>query len=333
MWTNRNSYLPFIIIIVAALLLALVGFISGLSEFNAAQQNETPEAPAAIAAESSGTGQTGDVRPVSPPLRNSSDTLTVALYGEMANGGYWRWDDIVNLLGVYGTAGQFQSTTISGTTYEGVPLSYLLRYAQLNSGTDRLTLRTRDGRDYVYAANNINDFAAYIISTTSNNTLVVVPPASLELNIIIGLASIQAERTAEETNSNTSVLDQDVPIPANPDALSLVGSIRRGGQWTWSDLNNLLDIYANGTPTTVTTSRGTFTGVPVPYLVEYAELENTRINLIFLYSRSGTEYTTTSGITVCAECIITQADNGSLTLVQPGSDPEVLLELAAIVIP
>lgn len=331
MFTNRSSYLPFIIIIVAALALALIGLVTGLSDFNTARRNATPEVPAAVAESFSDTVQTEDGRPVSPVLRPSSDTLTVALFGEMANGGYWRWDDIVNLLGVYGTAGQFQSATVSGTTYTGVPLTYLLRYAQVNGGTDRLTLRTRDGREFLYEMGSTDDFMSYIISTAPNNTLVVIPPSSLETNLINELVSIKAERT--EQNRNTLVQEQEILIPASPDTLSLVGSIERGGQWTWTDLNNLLNVYANGTPTTVTTARGTFTGVPVPYLVEYAVLERAQNNLVFLYTRSGTEYTTTAAITVCADCIIFRTNDGSLTLVRPGNEPEVLPELAAIYIP
>ncbi len=192
MFTNVRSYLPFFILIGAALLLALVGFISGLSSFNANQQ-VAAQATATPVALVGGLTPT-PARPSSPALRPPQDGLTVALSGEMANGGYWRWEDIANLSGVYGAAGQLQTVTRGGASYSGIPFSYLLRYAQINAGTDRLLVSTRSGRQTLYALGSIDDFAGYVIAPAPDNTLALLAPAGRDFDTLAGLTMIQAAR-------------------------------------------------------------------------------------------------------------------------------------------
>lgn len=326
MFTNLRSYLPFAIVIGAALVLALFGFVTGLSDFNARQS---------AAAQATATPQglipgvtPSPTRPSSPPLRLPQDGLTIALSGEMANGGYWRWDDIVNLLGVYGTAGQLISREVEGTTYRGVPLAYLLRYVRLNAEAERLLLVTRAGRQVVYILRGADDFMDYLIAATPQNTLAVVPPYGRGFNVIQELASIQAARAADVRNVLT------VAVPARPDQVNLAGYFQRGGLWSWSDLTGLLGVYGSaGAYQSVTVASGTYSGVPVRYLFDYAQVTRDRANLIYLYSREGTRSTATPALLTCTDCVIARASNGTLTLIQPGRQPETLFELAVIEIP
>lgn len=326
MFRNSNSSTPFIILIAVAALIALVGLVTGLGDFNARQQAVPTAAPAPVS-DSTDTVVQNDTRPYSPPLAQPQNTLTVALSGEMANGGYWSWDDIVNLLGVYGTAGQFQTATVDGTSYNGVPLSYLLSYARINGETDRLVLTNRQGRQYMYALNSVNAFSDYLIAA-ANNTLVVVPPSRQNLHMINNLVTIQALQQED------TALVQAVAIPANPTTLELSGEIERGGIWTWTDLTNLLAAYTtDGAYRTVATGNATYSGVPISYLIDYARVTRDRVNRVFLYNRSGTEYAAGAGLPGCLDCIIARSNNGTLLLVRPGQEPEVIFELAVIHIP
>ncbi len=330
MFRNSNNSTPFIILIAAAAVLALVGFVSGLRDLNNRQQAAPAEAAAVEPVSDAAADPQADGRPYSPPLAAPDDTRTLVLSGEMGNGGYWRWDEIVNLLGVYGTAGQYHSVTVSGTSYSGVPLAYLLRYARVNAEADRLVLRTREGREHTYAMGSADDFQNYIITAAPNNTLTIVPPSGLELSLVHNLMSIRAEVTEERRFGATPA----IAIPASPSSLVLRGSFARGGEWTWADLTNLLGVYGTaGAYTTVNTAQGSFTGVPVSYLMDYAQLTRERANLILLYTRSGAETQTSSAFVRCTSCIIARSDTGTLTLVRPGESPEILPELAVIHIP
>jgi len=326
MFTNVRSYLPFIIVIVAALSLALFGFVTGLGDFSARQAEQ---ALATATPEGLLPGVTpSPTRPSSPPLRQPQDGLTVALSGEMANGGYWRWDDIVNLLGVYGTAGQLVSREVEGTTYRGVPLAYLLRYARVNAEADRLLLSTRSGRQVMYVLRDAGDFADYLIAATPQNTLAVVPPYGRAFNVLQELTGIRAALAADVREVRAA------PIPARPDELMLAGSVERGGLWSWADLTGLLEVYGSaGAYQTVTVASGTYSGVPVPYLLDYARVTRDRVNVVKLYTRDSTSYTAYSGLATSESYIIARAADGSLILVQPGGEPEVLHELAVIEVP
>jgi len=83
----------------------------------------------------------------------------------------------------------------------------------------------------------------------------------------------------------------------------------------------------------VTVASGTYSGVPVPYLLDYARVTRDRVNVVKLYTRDSTSYTAYSGLATSESYIIARAADGSLILVQPGGEPEVLHELAVIEVP
>ncbi|GAB4573832.1 MAG: hypothetical protein Kow0077_17460 [Anaerolineae bacterium] len=323
MFTNMRSYLPFIIIIAGALIFALVGFVTGLNA-----EPAPPPAPVVDEPVRAATASPQPSRPHSPPVSPPRDPRTLALSGEMGNGGYWTWDDIVNLLGVYGTPGQFVTRRLGNTTFSGVPLHYLLRYARVNPEADRLLITSRGNRQQLFAMRSVEEFQNYLIVAQPNGTLALVPPSGQEFAVFSELMGIQAA-LAEDLESVRLVA-----IPASPEAVLLSGRFARGGVWTWTDLSNLLSVYDQpGAYRTVSVAGGTYSGVPVTFLLDYARVTGGRVNTVRLYNRYGSEYMDTAALTTCETCVIARSESGTLTMVRPGKDPEVIFEFAVLNVP
>ncbi len=113
--------------------------------------------------------------PVAAALENPTDPLTIVLGGYFGNGGYWQWNDIANLLGVYSSYNAFVTTTVNGQDYTGVPLTYLFNYARLNTGALSMTVFTRSGQ-YTFQTRQLNTCEACLIARLPDDTLALVLP-------------------------------------------------------------------------------------------------------------------------------------------------------------
>jgi hypothetical protein len=269
-------------------------------------------------------------RPFSVPVSPPADPMTLALIGQMARGGYWTWQDISNLTGVYGTPGEFQTATVNGVRYSGVPLAYLLRYVRLNDDADKLIVLSRGGSPHHFALSSPDDFMDYLIAPTSQNALALVLPEGQELRVIENLTYLEVQRVEASDPLNNA------PIPGDPQAVYLAGNVSRSGTWTWEQISNLLGIYAAPERyQTVELQGRQYSGVPIAYLLDYADPTGRRPHGIMFYNRSGesTVYFY-NALENCLDCIITPAESGALTLLVPGnSTQEVWPELASIVFP
>jgi hypothetical protein len=117
--------------------------------------------------------------PTAPFLEDSADPLTLVLGGMYDNGGYWSWDDIVNLLGVYAQSGVYVTSTAEGVAYTGVPLPYLLRYARLSANVQGTTVFTREGVRETYQTSDLRECMTCLIVRASDDTLTLVLPPLL----------------------------------------------------------------------------------------------------------------------------------------------------------
>lgn len=114
-------------------------------------------------------------RPTATPLANSADPLTIVLGGEYRRGGYWTWDDIANLLGVYETYGAFTTVTADGQDYDGVPIAYLLDWAQINPGARGTVVFSRTAGSFNFTTQELQDCEEdCVIARTASNTLALV---------------------------------------------------------------------------------------------------------------------------------------------------------------
>ncbi len=115
-------------------------------------------------------------QPTAIPLQNPSDPMAIVLGGKFANGGYWRWDDIANLLGVYSQYGAFIQSTIDGQAYQGVPLSFLLHYAILHQDTTAVIVYDRQGTPYTYTAGMLNACTTCLLALAPDQTIALILP-------------------------------------------------------------------------------------------------------------------------------------------------------------
>lgn len=129
--------------------------------------------------------------PAAPNLPNPDDPLTIVLGGEFANGGYWTWDNISNLLGTYSSYGAYESVTVEGHTYTGVPLPFLLDYARVNQYSQTSVVITRDLGRFSYSTAQMRDCYSCLIVREDNGTLTLVLP-QMTPGVVFSLMRIDA---------------------------------------------------------------------------------------------------------------------------------------------
>jgi hypothetical protein len=129
--------------------------------------------------------------PTAPYLDDPTDSLTVVLGGAYSNGGYWTWDDIANLLGVYDQYDAYVTSTADGVNYTGVPLPYLLRYARLNDYAQGTVFFTRDQQRFSYNTADLRDCMTCLIVRAPDETLTVVLPP-VQPSVITHLVRIES---------------------------------------------------------------------------------------------------------------------------------------------
>ncbi len=121
--------------------------------------------------------------PTSPPtaadLPDPDDPKTVVLGGQFSRGGYWTWEDISNLLGVYAQYGAYETVTAAGQTYSGVPLSYLLDYARVNPYAQAAAIFDRASQRFSFTTSQLRGCANCIIALSPGDTLTLVLPSLL----------------------------------------------------------------------------------------------------------------------------------------------------------
>ncbi len=161
----------------------------------ACQGGATPAATEREVAEATRTAQVATALPTNPPtapyLQDPNDPLTVVLGGEFANGGYWTWDDIANLLGVYAQYGAFVTATVEGQEFPGVPLSYLFDYARLNTNAQSIVVFNRDNLRASFTAAQLRRCADCLIARGADDSLLLILP-SLNEQVIPNLVRIEA---------------------------------------------------------------------------------------------------------------------------------------------
>ena len=129
--------------------------------------------------------------PTAPYLDDPADSLTIVLGGTFGNGGYWTWDDIANLLGVYDQYDAYVSSTVDGVDYTGVPLPYLLRFARLSEYAQGMAVFTRDQQRYSYLTAELRECMECLIVRAPDDTLtLVLPPVTP--NVVERLVRIEA---------------------------------------------------------------------------------------------------------------------------------------------
>lgn len=281
-------------------------FIDGVSRLDAATADvAASEVAAAIEAERMANN---------PSIRVSGD-----IEGPTA----WTWEDIANLLGVYGSPGNFQQHTVNGVTYEGVPLSYLLHYVQMESRANTLRASLNGGLQQIYRFNQLDDLVNYLVALAPDGSFVLLAPSEQGIAVLPDLFRLNVQYSA-----------QDV-IPGDPQVINLNGSFQQGGAWTWSDIVNLLGVFAETSDLKTAQIGGTtYSGVPLIHLLNYARILNSQPDQLIIYNRNGLRQNMQlTPLLSCLECLIVSENNGTLTLVMPGQSPELFPELAAIEIP
>lgn len=114
--------------------------------------------------------------PTAPPLQDPADPLTIVLGGEFARDGYWTWDDISNLLGVYAQYGAYTTVTVDGQDYAGVPIAYLLDYARVNQYARGLVVFIRQGGSYAFLTDQLRACDECVIARTPEGALALITP-------------------------------------------------------------------------------------------------------------------------------------------------------------
>ncbi len=115
--------------------------------------------------------------PTAPVLPDPTDPLTVVLGGEFANGGYWTWEDIANLLGVYAQYDAYETVSMDGQSYTGVPLSYLLDYARINPFAQGMAVLDREEQRHDYLAEDVADCETCLLVRAPDETITLVMPS------------------------------------------------------------------------------------------------------------------------------------------------------------
>lgn len=318
-----NSYFRYTALIAIGLALIVTGISSGSGSSRAVAASPV-EANVAVQVDN-----VEETAPVSEPavpsyLDNPTEMNVVVLSGEFDNGGYWSWDDIANLLGIYSSYNAYATATVEGVTYEGVPLTYLLNYARLTTQANALVFTTHNGEQYSYTANQTGDFMGYLVALSADGELLLVLPYGQEPGVVQGLMRLEARQQADSSAA--------VPVSTDPQTVALVGGFQYDGNWSWEHIANLLGVYGSyNNYRRVSIRSEEHRGVPVQYLLDYAQLTNPRANAVLFHSRSGGRSSSTiATLADCLDCIIELADDGTLTLVLPGHSPEIMPLLAAI---
>ncbi len=320
-----QKYQPYIVILGIAIALVLAG-VSSASEAGVlpSVQADTMLGNTDAIAQPAAALVAPAARETTASMQNPSDSMAIVLSGEMGNGGFWTWEDIGNLLGVYGTYGAYTQTVVDGLTVNGVPLSYLLHYVRINAYATVFVVTDRGEQRFTFAVSDLVNCAACTIALMPDNTLSLSLPG-FEPAAIHGLMRIDAYEGAP------AVLPvQEMPV--DPQTVTLNGRFARGGEWNWNDISNLLGVYSTyNAYVTVTVSEQDYVGVPLSYLFDYAGIDATA-NAIVVYDRAGdvTSAPASALQASCTDCIIAQAQDGTLSLVMPGHEPAVIAQLAAL---
>jgi hypothetical protein len=323
---STKKYLPYILMLGLAAALVLVGLSSAgdaNAEVSSMQAGILSEANEAAAPEVANPAPPAS-RETTPAMQNPSETSAIVLSGEMGNGGYWNWEDISNLLGVYSAYGAYVQVTDAGQTLDGVPLSYLLHYARINAYAAAFMVTDRADAHYSFPAASLTQCSDCVIALASNNTVTLVLPG-FEPAVIHELMRIEA-------NDGTAAVLSMQDLPANPQTIALLGRFQHGGDWTWEQISNLLGVYSSfGAYVRANADDQDFAGVPLSYLLEYAGLDGVA-NALVIYDRAGD--LTSAGASAlqesCTNCIIAPAQDNTLVLIMPGHEPEIIAQLAAI---
>lgn len=281
-------------------------------------------APAAVAHEAAYAAPPAN-RPTTPSLQNPSDPLSLVLSGEMSNGGYWTWEDIGNLLGVYSTYNAFWTVEVQGQAYTGVPLPYLLDYARLNEYARTLVAVSRDEARFAYPLHGLRQCAECLVARSAAGTLALLLPGQ-DPAVVPNLMRIDIVADAA-----ISAAPMEVEIPADSQSLFLAGAFARGGLWTWSDVTNLLGVYDQYQAfRTAYVDGQEYVGVPLSYLLDYALLGQTATALVF-HDRDGERIAASvTNLGSCDTCLIAPAEDNTLTLILPEREPRQIARLAAI---
>jgi len=116
------------------------------------------------------------VPPTAVVVPDSADPLTIVLGGAYVNGGYWTWEDITNLLGVYGEYDVYATTTVDGVDYTGVPLSYLQTFAQLDPSAQTTVFFTRNNGSIAVTTSLVRDCANCLLVRAADDTISAILP-------------------------------------------------------------------------------------------------------------------------------------------------------------
>ncbi len=116
------------------------------------------------------------VPPTAAAVPDSDDPLTIVLGGAYVNGGYWSWADIANLLGVYGEYDVYTTVSVDGVDYTGVPLTYLLTYARLDSSAQTTVFFTRNNESISVGTSMLNSCEDCLLVRAADDTISAILP-------------------------------------------------------------------------------------------------------------------------------------------------------------
>jgi hypothetical protein len=174
--------------IVLGLMLMLVGCVDS-------QATPTPAADSAVAIMATRTALAFTAVPTLAPtivyLDDPTDPLTIVLGGEFSRGGYWAWEDIVNLLGVYAEWDAYTTVNVNGQDYAGVPIAFLLDYARVSPYAGGTVIFSQDGTSYSYTTRELLDCSDCVIAQTPEGTLALILPTRTP-SIIPNLVRIES---------------------------------------------------------------------------------------------------------------------------------------------
>ncbi len=319
-----KKYLPYTLVVGLAVALALAG-LGGITsaEEVAVQAGALPDNQDGPAVVTSGQPGPPARRETTVSFQNPADPTALVLSGEMGNGGYWTWEEITNLLGVYSQYGAFAQVTLNGRPHSGVPLSYLLDYARLNSYATTLLLETRHGEQYLFAVEDLLHCQDCLVTLMPDHTLTLILPGRMPEAVpqVMRLDAYAGEPAILST----------LEMPDDPQTILLTGCFSRDGLWTWQDLANLLGVYRDyGAFETVYVDDQAYVGVPLAYLLNYARLDENATALVIYDRAEGRASSAASTLRDCAACLIAPAPDNTLTLVMPGLEPSLIEQIAAI---
>lgn len=255
--------------------------------------------------------------PTAVAVQNSASSLAIVLGGEFDNGGMWVWDDIANLLGTYSQFEAYITVDVGGQDYPGVPLAYLLDYAQLQSAAGTMTVYTRDGGQFFYSVADLNACPDCLIARAPDNSiaLILTYPAFEVVSHVMRL----------EAYSNTQTMTTSMS-PPDTTTIALDGQFGNGGYWTWEQITGLVGPDALQT---VVVGESEVTGVPLNHLLSYAGLVDAATR-VFFYDRNGQEVAyAASALTQCSGCLLVLEADDTISLLLP-AHPFVLPALMRI---